>query len=89
MLKYNGINIHNKYKYTGTNMKYCGSINNNQYDGIGKLYYKNGKLLYEGEFKNGKFDGIGTRYNKNSTVMFSGFFYDGLCICDYSNKFCQ
>ena len=48
--------------------KYEGNFVNNNKEGFGICYYKNG-TLYSGEWKNNKYDGNGTFYKKNGKFI--------------------
>ena len=57
------------------NVKYIGTILNDQFDGLGKLFLNN-KLYYEGEFKNNLFHGYGELFS-NFFDIYSGEFSEG------------
>jgi antitoxin component YwqK of YwqJK toxin-antitoxin module len=47
------------------NVLFMSAFIDDEYDGIGSLYYENNNLKYHGEFKNGKYDGYGCLYSYN------------------------
>ena len=57
---------------------YDGEWNDNQMDGFGSLYYKNGKLAYQGSFSMNKFHGKGEIYNEHVETLFVAFDYQNL-----------
>jgi len=58
--------------YLNNILFYNGFIQNNYFEGIGKMYYPNGKLKYEGKFKNSLYDGYGRYYNDIGNIIYIG-----------------
>ena len=55
---------------------YDGDWVEDQMDGFGSLYYKNGKLAYQGSFKSNQFHGKGEIFNETVETLFVAFDYD-------------
>lgn len=79
---YNGIDNTIPYKTkfvqkNHTNASYYGEINNEVYNGYGRLTFNNG-AIYAGEWVDGKLNGQGTSILSNGDV-YNGEFKDGKC----------
>jgi hypothetical protein len=59
--------------------QYEGYVKDNNINGIGRLYFKDGPMIQEGEFKNGKLHGRGKVYinHEKGGGFFEGKFEDG------------
>ena len=69
--------------YENGEIKYEGNFVNDEYDGEGKLYHKNG-FIYIGQFKNGKKSGFGCIYKDNNFIQ--GKFENDKLIESYNNE---
>lgn len=58
--------------YCFNHLVYTGSMKNDQYDGNGISYHKNGQIEYTGEWKNGVKHGYGSYYDENGTLIYAG-----------------
>lgn len=58
--------------YTVGVIDYDGEMKNNERNGSGNSYDKNGNLIYKGDFKNDMKDGKGTLYDTNGKVIYNG-----------------
>ena len=52
-------------------LTYEGEFDNNEYNGIGKLYFENGVLKFEGQFANGTYL-RGKLYYNNGVLKYKG-----------------
>ena len=63
-----------KYSCLGTYLYFEGNIENNKFDGFGKIYYPNKNLFFQGNFKNGIIYGKGVKYYENGVKKIEGLF---------------
>lgn len=68
-----------KYRITSKegDMVYLGGMKDDQLEGEGVLYYKNGGKLFEGSFCRNRWSGMGTWYFPNGTLHYKGMWMDG------------
>ena len=68
-----------KYRITSKegDMVYLGGMKNDQLEGEGVLYYKNGGKLFEGSFCRNRWNGMGTWFFPNGTLHYKGMWKDG------------
>lgn len=81
-----GIGYGTDYLYLKITGRYEGDI----YNGIGKMYDKNGNIQYEGYFKYGTPNGKGKLYHENESLSYDGNFrygkFDGKGKVYYKNS---
>ena len=68
-----------KYRITSKegDMVYLGGMKNDQLEGEGVLYYKNGGKLFEGSFCRNRWNGMGMWFFPNGTLHYKGMWKDG------------
>lgn len=57
---------------TDASVIYQGNFSENDFNGVGKLFYKNGQVMYEGDFKNNLRNGKGTEYHQSGKTGYKG-----------------
>ena len=56
--------------------RYEGNFKNDNFDGLGTLYWKNGDR-YEGNFVKGQQNGFGIKYAANGSIIYKGEWKNG------------